>query len=146
MEKLLNVHGAKKVVNDEFPTFLDGEEDDDLEFEEDMFDEQPHEDHHEHEVDYDDDEYETEILSIKDVETGENLKFTVDGEDYDRIDMELLDDQQLLNPDENVKTSESIKEHLQKSKDLGYLKSSVDILQKGSTQNAKNIEKLLNSF
>jgi len=39
MEKLLNVHGAKKVVNDEFPTFLDGEEDDDLEFEEDMFDE-----------------------------------------------------------------------------------------------------------
>lgn len=39
MEKLLNVHGAKKFVNDEFPTMLDEQEDGDLEFEEDMFDE-----------------------------------------------------------------------------------------------------------
>jgi len=60
MEKLLNVHGAKKFVNDEFPTMLDGE-DDDLDFEEDMFDE-PHEERND--VNYDDSDYETEVLSI----------------------------------------------------------------------------------
>lgn len=69
MMKLLNVHGAKKLEKDEDPTVMGGEsgsdhEDDDLAFEEDMFEQEK-------------EQYETEIVSIKDAETGEDINFKI---------------------------------------------------------------------